>query len=476
MNVAKASSPSAPAPLSLSTVIAFACAYIPFAALQLSVAVQLPRFFASSLGVGAAAGGVFFLVRLIDIPVDPALGLLMDRTRTRFGRYRPWLVASAPVLILALYMAYQARPGVGVPYLTLWLLILYLGMSFLLVGGNAWASTLASTYGGRSRIFGAQSAMGVAGAASVLAIPIFAAVQHLSEADGVRLIGWFMMGLAPLCVLIALLRTPERITADGGGRAFRLADYAALLVRPNVVRLLAADFCVVLGPGWMAALYLYFFEDSRHFGVAAANILLAIYILAGFVGAPAAAWLANRISKHRALMVTTTGYSLTLIVIFLLPKGQFAVMAPAMFIAGVFAAGFVVLIRSITADIGDEIRLETHRNLAGLLYALTSATTKAAAALAAGLTFTILGLVGYDFRPHAHNGPDQILGLELAYVIGPIVFVMLAGACFIGYRLSAEQHAEIRRQLDARDAAFDPSASLESLAGDTEVPAVAAPR
>jgi Na+/melibiose symporter-like transporter len=467
--LAKANPTSAQSQLPLGTALAFACAYIPFAALQLSVAVQLPRFFASSLGVGAAAGGVFFLVRLIDIPVDPVLGLLMDRTRTRFGRYRPWLVLSAPVLMLALYMAYQAQPGVGVPYLTLWLLVLYLGMSLLLVGGNAWASTLASSYGGRSRIFGAQSAMGVVGAASVLAIPTVAALQHVGEAEGVRMIGWFMMGLAPLCVLIAIARTPERITTDAGGHAFRLADYAALLARPNVLRLMAADFFVTLGPGWMAALYLYFFEDSRKFGVAQANILLAIYILAGFVGAPATAWLANRISKHRALMVTTTGYSLMLIVIFLLPKGQFLPMAPSMFAAGGFAAGFVVAIRSITADIGDEIRLEKHRNLAGLLYALTSATTKAASALAAGLTFTILGMVGYDFKPGAHNGADQIFGLEMAYVIGPIVFVMIAGACFIGYRLSAERHAAIRDELDARDAAFDPAASLESLAGDAEV-------
>jgi GPH family glycoside/pentoside/hexuronide:cation symporter len=257
--------------LPLNRVLAFACAYIPFAALQLSVAVQLPRFFASSLGIGAAAGGVFFLVRLIDIPVDPALGLLMDRTRTPFGRYRPWLVLAAPVLILALYMAYQAQPGVGVPYLTLCLLLLYLGMSFLLVGGNAWGSTLASSYKERSRIFGAQSAMGVLGAASVLAIPIFTNARHMTEADGVRWIGWFMMGLAPLCVLIALSRTPERLTASGEGRAFRLGDYAALLARPNVLRLLLADFCVTLGPGWMAALYLYFFEDSRHFSVGAAS-------------------------------------------------------------------------------------------------------------------------------------------------------------------------------------------------------------
>src|SRR6185312_16248635 len=158
----------------------------------------------------------------------------------------------------------------------------------------------ASSYQERSRIFGAQSALGVLGAASVLAIPIFTNSRHMTEADGVRWIGWFMMGLVPLCVAIALSRTPERLTGGGEGHAFRPADYAALLARPNVIRLLAADFSVTLGPGWMAALYLYFFEDSRHFSVAAANILLAIYILAGFAGAPAAAWLANRISKHRA--------------------------------------------------------------------------------------------------------------------------------------------------------------------------------
>ena len=68
------------------------------------------------------------------------------------------------------------------------------------------------------------------------------------------------------------------------------------------------------------------------------------------------------------------------------------------------------------------------------------------------VTFALLGFVGYDARAHAVNGPDQIHGLELIFIIGPIAFVMLGGAAFIGYRLSAERHAEIRRQLDARDA------------------------
>src|SRR3954452_19133622 len=114
-----------------------------FAALQLSVAVQLPRFFAPQLGMGLAAGAAFGVVRLIDIPVDPALGLFMDKTRTPIGRYRPWVIAGVPLPTLGLYMPSQAPPGIGEGYLVLWLLVLYLGMSILLVAGNAWASTLA---------------------------------------------------------------------------------------------------------------------------------------------------------------------------------------------------------------------------------------------------------------------------------------------------------------------------------------------
>ena len=200
---------SAPADqLSLPAVLCFALAHLPVAALSLSVAVQLPRFFATALGVGAAAGSIFGLVRLIDIPIDPALGLMMDRTRTRLGRYRPWLMLAAPVIMLAVYMLYQAELGVTKGYLMLWLLVMYLGMSMLLVGGNSWASTLATNYKERSRIFGAMTGLGVLAAAMVLAIPIYTDSQGMTEAEGIRWIGWFLMGLAPVTIAVDTYSAP----------------------------------------------------------------------------------------------------------------------------------------------------------------------------------------------------------------------------------------------------------------------------
>jgi Na+/melibiose symporter-like transporter len=454
---------AASAPLSLISVLTFACCYLPFSALNTSVAVQVPNYFARHIGLGLAVGGVFGLIRLIDIPLDPFLGLVMDRTRTPLGRYRPWMILGAPVLMLAIYMMYEAPVGASRGYLLLWLLVMYLGMSLLLLAANAWAATLAASYTQRSRIFGAMQGLGTLGAIAILVIPIIVHGMHRTDAQGMQAVGWFLVIMAPVTIALVTLRTPEPLTKVQASRV-RLSDYASLLTRPNVLRLLAADFFIIMGPAWMSALYLFFFTDSRGFSVSAANGLLVIYIAAGLIGAPATAWLADRISKHRALAVTAVGYSLMLIVIFLSPKANFAIAAPPMFLAGALSAGSIVMIRSLTADIGDEIRLEQGQQQIGLLYAMTSGTTKAAAALAVTLTFWVLSLVGYNPAEHAINGAAQIRGLELAYAIGPIVFVMIGSACFLGYRLSAERHAEIRRQLDERDAVYDESPIIQSVA------------
>jgi Na+/melibiose symporter-like transporter len=450
--------------LSLSTVLAFSCTYFPIAALQLAVAVHLPRYFASHLGLSLlVVGGAFGLVRAIDIPLDPMLGVAMDRTRTRFGRYRLWMALGAPVLMVGLYMLFQAPETVGRLYLITWLLVMYLGYSMLLLSHHAWAARLATSYRERSRLFGAMAATGVLGAVMVLVIPVVMAQMGHTDAEGVQAMGWFLIGAAPIAVGIVVLRTPERIAKDVDGAHFRLRDYGTLLSRPNMLRLLAADLCVTLGPGWMSALYLFFFKDSRGFTTTQANILLMIYIAAGLLGAPATAWLANKISKHRALMVTTTAYSLMLCTLMILPKADMLMAVPTMFMAGALAAGFGVMIRAITADVGDEIRLEGGKEQIGLLYALTNATTKVAGAFSIFLTFNVLARVGYNAKEGAANTAAQIHGLELAYLIGPIVFVMAGGACFLGYKLSAERHADIRRQLEERDALYDEAPIVESV-------------
>ena len=257
--------PAAGGNLTLPAALAFAAISLPLSALGLSVGVQLPPYFASQLGVSlAVVGGAFGIVRLLDIWLDPIIGLGMDRTRTRFGRYRVWMVAGAPLLIAAVYMLYNAPKGATQVYLIIWLLAMYLGQSIMGLSHSAWAAVLAKSYEQRSRIFGVLTAVGVIGSLTALAIPILLGQAGNTTLNPIQAVGWFVIALIPIALLVTLVPTPETINRDDGEH-FKLSDYAKLFSRGNVVRILAADLFVTLGPGWMAALYMFFFTNSRGF-------------------------------------------------------------------------------------------------------------------------------------------------------------------------------------------------------------------
>ena len=446
--------------LSLGAILPFSAATLPSAALSVAVFVYLPPYFAGHLGVGmAVVGGVWMAVRLLDIPVDVILALMMDRTRTPFGRYRFWLMLGAPVLMLSLYKLFMAPHGFTAVYLVGWQLVMYLGSSIVGLAHSAWAATLATRYHERSRVFGVLSAVGVVGALAVLLIPILGKSFALGEAQSVQAMGWFIILLTPLTIGLTAARTPERITPDLPSHTFALKDYWAVLTKPDLLRLFLAQMALTLGPGWMSAMYLFFFRDARGFTIQQASILLAVYIVAGIPGALGTAALARRIGKHRTLMATTTAFSLGLCTIVFIPKANVLATIPSMLWCGAMAAGFGLMIQAMLADVGDEVRLAQGKERISLLYAVNTLAAKIAAAFAIGLTFPLLARLGYNPAEGLVNTPAALGHLTLAFIVGPIAFVMLGGACVIGWRLDARRQAEIRTSLDARDTAIEATAA-----------------
>jgi len=457
--------------LSLGLALAFAATSLPLHALAISVSVHLPAYFAASIGVElAVVGAAFALARMIDVPIEPLMGLAMDRTRTRWGRYRFWTLLGAPFLMGGLFLLLQVDKDVGTTGLVAFLLVMYLGSSALLLSHSAWASTLAASYDDRARLFGVMTAVGVAGAVSVLLFPIVMEQMGYSDAEAVRAMIWYLIVLAPLAVGLVIWRTPETLMRDAPGARFRLRDYLELVVDRNMSRVIIADLALGLGPGWMAALYLFYSRDYMGFTSGQANILLLIYIVSGIAGAPSLAWLATRIGKHRAVIAAAITYSALLATLPFLPKGSLLASAPTLFFTGFMATSFTVLTRAMTADVADEMRLKQGKERGGLLYALTTLTNKIAAGFGIWLTFTVLGATGYDPKLGAANTPESVQALMLVFVGGPIVFVSLGALSLLGYGLTPERAAETRRQLDERDALIDPAGSLEGLTGQ-EIPA-----
>src|SRR5690242_8918637 len=88
----------------------FAAASIPTAAVATPLSVYIPNYYASHLALPlAVVGGVVALVRLIDLGFDLLIGIAINATRTPFGRFRPWMMAGAPVLAASVYAIFMAE-------------------------------------------------------------------------------------------------------------------------------------------------------------------------------------------------------------------------------------------------------------------------------------------------------------------------------------------------------------------------------
>lgn len=442
---------AAPSRLKLGTIVTFSLSTLPISVLGTILFVYFPPYLSGSLGVSLATiGFVWMAVRLIDLGVDPILGYLMDRTDTPHGRYRAWMVSGVPIFMLATYMLFMAPKGIGGFYLFAWLFIIYVGNSILALSQSAWSATLSTTYEERSRVFGVNTATGVAATVGVLLIPVFAPMAGLSGDASVRAMGWLIIAMTPIGIGIAAWRTPERVNKSTV-QHFAWSDYWHIIAKPEVIRLFLAQIALTLGPGWMSALYLFYFHDVRGYTQQQSTVLLLIYILVGIVGAVVTARLGSRFGKHRTLMFTTSAFSLALLTIPLVPKGNVMAGIPLMAWCGFMATGFGLTISSMMADVGDEIRLHQGKERISLLYSILTFASKLTSAFSIVLTLPVLGWFGYNPETGAHNSAQAISALSWLFITGPILFVMLGGVCVIGWRLDAQRHAEIRAQLDLID-------------------------
>jgi Na+/melibiose symporter-like transporter len=474
--MSQASLPLPPRRLSLSTILAFAGPSLPLTGMATIYSVYLAPYLTGVLGVGLAAlGAAYLVIQALTLFLDPALGWAMDHTRTRIGRFRPWMLAATPIFVVAVYMLFMAKPGIGFGYLVLWGLVLGLGASMLALSQAAWGGNLASTYNERSRLYGAIGGVGGVGAIAFLLLQVIFAGPHRGLPNNIQISGWVILMAVPLTVALAAVVVREPVSPTLRA-PFAASEYWAMIWRPEMRRLILADFALALGPGTTAPLYLFFFRDALGFTAAQEGELLMIYVGAAFLGGPMLGWAATKLNKHRTLMLSTIGYAVCQASLFVIPKAMFIAAVPGMLGCGFIAAGFTLLVRAMIADVGDEVRLEQGKERMSLLYSLVTTTTKVGGAITVPVTYGVLAYVGYKPAASAVNTPYAIHGLMICYIFAPIVFVLAGGLAMLGYKLDAKRHAEVRAKLDLRDAAAGGALLIDAMAHAEVLEVAAAPR
>ena len=428
--------------LSRATLAAFSAPCLPLAAVGLPVVVYLPPYYTRELGLSlAAVGTIFLVVRLIDIPLDPLIGHLVDRTRGRWGRFRPWLAGGAAVLMAGAFATFMAAPGITPAGALAGLVLMYVGYSAMLVAHSAWGATLTDDYHDRTRVFGWWVGMNLAGMLLVLALPPLVAklAPGGGAAAGIHAMGWLVVAGAPLTASIAARRVSER--AVQSGHAPHLRDLLTVFATPLIRRLLLIDLLGNLAPGITGALFLFYFEAVKGFTTAQASSLLLVYFAAGLAGVPFWTRLARRTSKHRAAVIAFVSYAAMQLGIFLLPPGNWWFAAGAMALAGAPHVAPAYLLRAMLADVGDAETLRTGQEKTGLFYAAAVAVQKLGYAVPVGLTYPLLSAIGFDAQRGGSNNGAALLGITLLFIVPPTIVALIAAWVTSAWPIGAAQQA-----------------------------------
>lgn len=448
--------PSNPSWLRLSI---FASLAIPLAGAALPLAVYLPPYYAQDLGLGlTTVGAIFMLTQVWGAITDPLIGALSDRTRTRFGRRKPWIAAGAPLLVLATAAIFLphlfgvTKPGAA--WLATWLTAFYLAWAAVQIPVSAWAGEISGQYHARSKVqtfFHVTTALGLL---LVLVLPALLdriGARDGAPADGAQKVatmgGFILLTLIPsILAALAFVPEPEVPPRTADAKPSKAAILAVLRDR-LLVKVLASDFAVTLAQLIRSSLFVFFVSAYVGRPDLAAGLFLLQFVFGIFAGP---IWLAigYRLGKHRtAIAGELTQVAINLGLLFVAP-GALPLLLGLTIAQGLAQGSGNLMLRAMVSDVADKQRLESGEDRTGLLFSIFSLTSKAATAVAVGVALPLVGFLG--FKPGAHNTPEALLSLKLVFALGPALAHSFSALLLAGFDLDEARHREIRSALDAR--------------------------
>lgn len=405
----------------------FAAPAVGLAGLSLPLLTYLPSFYAGHGVSLASIGVVFLLVRILDIVVDPLIGLAVDRTGGH-RRHRTWLLLATPPLIAGTAMLFFPPANVGAPWLLAALLLTYAGYSAYGIAHLGWGCALAEDKDGHNWLFGWAQAAHVAGVLIPAIIPLFVGGASNSAATPTAL---FILIALLAGVTIACLILPLPVE-QGSGRQARLRDITALLAQPSMLRLLVVDMLTGMAVFTCGTLFFLYFGARGLEGRTVAMLFL-LTNLGSLPGALLWAWLGGRIGKARAAGVAFAAFALLLVPMALLPAAPGIRIATLLFLFGATLCAGPVLIRSMLADVAEAGRQAHGVDQSGLIAALFLSSNKLGMAIGPGIAFMLLGRAGFVPGAPMH-APAALAMLDMLAIWAPALIGLLSIALILPLR------------------------------------------
>jgi glycoside/pentoside/hexuronide:cation symporter, GPH family len=431
--------------------ILYALPHLTDAVMTLPMALFIPAFYSSELGLPlAGVGAMIAISRIVDVVSDPLIGIMSDRLHTRWGRRKPWLAAGTPIILLATWMLFVPAGKISLAYLLVWACLLSIGYSIFDLPYKAWGAELSTNYAERSRIAAWREAFGAAGQFMFLAVLLAMGIAGRSSGkDEMLAIALMVVVTLPPLVAITLRRVGERPpeTLDGAVLMGWSAVRSLLSNRPFFRTMVAI---ILFGSGLMIQATLHKLVLTHVIG---RPELFAPLILGETVASLAAMplWirLSDRVGKHRAVTLAALWVGVWSLPMPWVGAGDIVFYSTLIALRGSSFAAIFLLSNSIAADVVDQDTLNTGKQRTGLFFALWGMAIKLAVALGVLLGTGLPAMFGFVPTAASHD-PSSISALMQIYGWLPGLIMLLAFPLLWNFPIDEACQRKLRAGIEER--------------------------
>ena len=419
----------------------------------------LTIYYTDIVGLAPAIVSIIMMgARIWDAINDPMMGAIAERTRSKFGRFRPYIAFGCPFLAIFAVLTFTNPFGGGSAAGAIWAAVTYIiaGMLYTLVNipYAALSGVMTEDANQRNKIntsrnIGMNLGMVIVNALSAgLALRFSGEGAEVANGHGYMMTALIYAIISIPLFLIVFATAKEKVQPMHGTQAFSFKDTVNNLVRNKYLMIITLIMLLQMTAfmGRIAVTSYYVIYCLGSFTMIA--LIMTIPSLGGIIGSFFVPFFAKRFGKRAVLMGSMLIQAVGLLVIYFAPFDNITMVLVGCWIFGLFNVGFPMTL-SMVADSVDYMELKTGIRTDGTAYATYGLATKVGNAI--GGSIGVLLLAAFGYVANAEQTVEAMNGINIVVNLIPaILFILGAAACLL-WDMSDKDADEIREKLKAKN-------------------------